>query len=126
MFAIVLLVIVTGGIAAFARGRGGKPWLWGALTVVGSLVAPRLVAFVAVVLGADPDWIKENDQLWFICSVAAWVAIVAFCARFLLGRGYAKPDSMWSCKNCNYLNQKYAVISEACSQPNASKAPPIS
>jgi hypothetical protein len=65
---ILLFVLTTGGITAFARGRGGKPWLW----------------------------------------------------------GYAKPDGMWSCKNCSYLNKQYAVVCEACRQPYASKALPFS
>lgn len=126
MFEIVLLIAATGGIVAFARGRGGKPWLWGVLTVVGYFIVPALVAFCAVLLGADPKGVKESGQLWFYVSAVAWVAVLAFCARFLLGRGYAKPNGMWSCKNCKYLNKHYAVICEACREPYASKAPPFS
>jgi hypothetical protein len=32
------------------------------------------------------------------------------------------PFSVWSCKNCSYLNKQYAVICEACRGPYASKA----
>jgi hypothetical protein len=32
MFEIILLIVVTGGIASFARAPGGRPWLWGTLT----------------------------------------------------------------------------------------------
>ncbi len=71
MFEIVLLIVATGGIAAFARGRGGKPWLWGTLTVVGYFLVPFLVSFLAVALGADPKGIKENAQLWFFVSAVA-------------------------------------------------------
>jgi hypothetical protein len=46
---------------------------------------------------------------------------MAFCTRFLLGIGRAKPSGMWSCPNCKYLNQHYAVVCEACSQPYAAK-----
>jgi hypothetical protein len=126
MFEIILLVAATGGIISFARGRGGKPWLWGTLTVVGYFLVPFLVSLFAVLFGADAKEVKENAQLWFYISAVSWVAILAFCARFLLGRGYTKPDGMWSCSNCKYLNQPYAVVCEACKQPYASKALPFS
>jgi hypothetical protein len=126
MLEIVLLIVVTGGIASYARGRGGKPWLWGALTVVGYFLVPFLVAFFAVVFGVNPKIVKDDAQIWFFISAIAWVAILAFCARFLLGRNYAKPGGMWSCPNCKYLNQHYSVICEACRQPYASKAMPFS
>src|SRR5271168_1301503 len=126
MFEIILLIVVTGGIASYARGRGGKPWLWGAFTVVGYFLVPFLVGFFAVVFGANPKLIKDEGQLLFFIPAVAWVAILAFCARFLLGRNYAKPGGMWSCKNCKYLNQRYSVICEACRQPYASTAPPFS
>ncbi len=117
MFEIILLIAATAGIAGFARGRGGKPWLWGTLTVTGYFLVPFLVTLIAVGFGADPKGVKENAQLWFFVSAVAWVAILAFCARFLLGRWYTKPDGMWSCPNCKYLNKQYAVICEACQQP---------
>lgn len=123
---ILLLILTTGGITAFARGRGGKPWLWGTLTVVGYFLVPFVVTIIAILLGADPRSVQENKYVWFYASAIVWVAILAFCARFLLGRGYAKPDGMWSCKNCSYLNKQYAVVCEACRQPYASKALPFS
>ena len=126
MFEIILLIAATSGIVALARARGGKPWLWGTLTVVGYFLGPFLVTFFAVALGATPKGVKENAQLWFYVSAVTWVAVLAFCARFLLGHGYAKPDGTWSCANCRYLNQQYAVICEACKQPYASKALPFS
>ncbi len=123
MFEIALLIAATAGIAAFARGRGGKPVLWGILTVVGYFLVPFLVTLSAVALGANTQAIKENSQLWFLISAISWVAILAFCARFLLGRSYAKPGGIWSCPNCKYLNQPYAVICEACRQPYRVSAP---
>jgi hypothetical protein len=126
MLEIILLILVTGGIAGFARGRGGKPWLWGTLTVVGYFLVPLLVSMLAVLVGANPRTVQENRYLLFYVSALAWVGVLAFCARFLLGRGYAKPDGMWACKNCNYLDKQYAVICEACRQPYASKALPFS
>jgi hypothetical protein len=126
MFEIILLIAATSGIATLARGRGGKPWLWGTLTVIGYFLVPFLIVFFAGAFGADPKRVKQNAQLLFFVSAVSWVAVLAFCARFLLGRGYAKPDGMWSCSNCKYLNKQYAVICEACKQPYASKALPFS
>ena len=117
MFEIVLLIVVTAGIAGFARARGGKPWLWGTLTVVGYFLVPFLAAFVAGALGVNIKALKADAALWFYIPAVAWVAVLAFCARFVLGHGQAKPGSMWSCPNCKYLNQPYAVICEACRQP---------
>ena len=82
-----LLIAATAGIASFARGRRGKPWLWGTLTVVGCFVVPFLVWFLALKLGANPVDIGEIGQILFFISAVSWVAIVAFCARFRLGRG---------------------------------------
>jgi hypothetical protein len=123
LFEIILLVVATSGIVSFARGRGGNPLVWGALTVVGYFVVPFLVAFFAAVFGANPGHLKEDARVWFFISAIAWVAVLAFCARFLLGRKYANPGGMWSCPNCKYLNQPYAVICEACRQPYEVKAP---
>lgn len=123
MFEIVLLIAATSGIASFARGRGGNPWVWGAMTVVGYFLVPFLVGFLARIFGANPGHLKENAQVLFFTSAIAWVAVLAFCARFLLGRMYANPGGMWSCPNCRYLNQPYAVICEACRQPYEAKAP---
>ncbi len=126
MLEILLLTAVTSGIVAFARGRGGKPWLWGIVTGAGYYVIIYFGSFFAVLLGANPVRIQENKILWFFGTAIIWTGIVAFCARFLLGRAYAKPDGMWVCKNCSYLNKRYAVICEACRQPYASKAVPSS
>jgi len=115
---IFLLFITTGGIAAYARGRGGNPWLWGALSVAGHLVIQFLGGVVLGLLGRSRD---ANGPLIVVIASWASVGIVAFCARFLLGMGREKPGGMWSCKNCKYLNQHYAVISEACREPYGKK-----
>jgi hypothetical protein len=126
MFEMVLLIAATSGIAALARGRGGKPWLWGTLTVTGYFLVPFLVTFFAVLFGAERKGVKENAQLWFFVSAVAWVTVLASCARFLLGRSYAKTRGMWLGSNCKYLNQQYSVICEASKQPYASRALPFS
>jgi hypothetical protein len=124
MFEIVLLIAATGGIASFARARGGSPWLWGALTLAGYFLVPFLVSFLAILFGADPRSMKEDAQFWFFVSAVSWVAVLAFCARFLLAHNYAKPDGLWSCSNCKDLNKQYAVICEACQQPYGKKSQP--
>ena len=63
MFEIILLIAATSGIVALARARGGQPWLWGTLTVVGYFLVPFLVTFFGVALGAAPKGVKENAQL---------------------------------------------------------------
>lgn len=121
MFEIVLLIAATGGIASLARGRGGNPWVWGSLTAAGYFLVPFLVGFLARLLGANTKSMGEDAQLLFFVSSLVWVAGLAFCARFLLGREFRNPGGMWPCPNCRYLNQPYAVICEACRQPYSSK-----
>ena len=119
MLQIFLLLITTGGIAAYARGRGGNPWVWGSLSVVGHLAIQFLGPFVTALLGRPID---QNGLLLVVLASWAWIGVVAFCARFLIGMKMEKPDGMWSCKNCKYLNQRYAVICEACKEPYGKKA----
>lgn len=119
MLEIFFLIITTGGIAAFARGRGGSPWLWGSLSVVGHLLIQFLGGFVIGALGMTRN---ETAQLMPFILSWLWVGVIAFCARFLLGMKKEKPDGMWSCQNCKYLNQHYAVICEACQQPYGKKS----
>jgi hypothetical protein len=126
MFEILFLFISTGGIAAYARARGGNPYLWGTISVAGFLLIQFLGGLVLGTLGlprrmasANPTrlfWI-ENAQLIVVVLSYAWVGGVALCTRFLIGRGGEKPSGMWSCPNCKYLNQHYAVVCEACQQP---------
>src|SRR5437016_12706701 len=101
MFEIILLILVTGGVASFARSRGGKLWL--RRTLAGYFLGPFVVTFFAVVLSAYPKGVKENAELWFFVSAVAWVAVLAFCARLLLGGGYAKPHGMFLRPTCTHL-----------------------
>jgi len=119
MFEIVLLIVAAGGIAAYARGRGGNPILWGGIGVGGYAVVNYVVPVILASLGRhlDPD-----SRMWLFVGAVAWVGVVAFCARFLLGSTRERPGGMWSCANCKYLNQQYAVICEACQKPYRSKA----
>ena len=90
--------------------------------MVGYFLVPMLVSTLATLLGVLPKGKSDDAQILYFVTSLAWVAALAFCARFLLGREFAKPGGMWSCPNCRYLNQPYAVICEACRQPYAPKS----
>ena len=113
MIELIGLVIIVSSIAAYARGRGGSPWLWGSLAL-GGYILIELLTFAAtrLILG------ETNPLLPLILSWG-WVGAVALYARFGLGHSQPKPGSMWNCTNCKYLNQRYAVVCEACKQPYA-------
>jgi len=117
-----LLAAATTAIVSFARGRGGNPWLWGASTVVGYFLAPFAARYRAVAVGMAPAVNSDDAQLLAFCSSILWVAILAFCSRFLLGRNLANAGGMWCCPNCKYLNQPYAVICDACRQQYSVKS----
>ena len=107
----LFLFLVAGGIAAYARGRGGNPWVWGAVAISGYVFAEYVLpAFIRI----DPD---SDLRMAFFFGGFAWMGGVALSARYLLGRGRKKASSMWTCPNCKYLNQRYAVICEACQRP---------
>lgn len=82
MLQILLLILTTGGIAAYARGRGGNPWVWGSLSVVGHLAIQFLGPFVPALLGRP---INQNGFLLVVLASWAWIGVVAFCVRFLVG-----------------------------------------
>jgi hypothetical protein len=69
-----------------------------------------------------PAVTSDDAQLLAFCSSILWVAILALCSRFLLGRNLANAGGMWCCPNCKYLNQPYAVICEACRQQYSAKS----
>lgn len=120
-FLVLLLVLVTAGVAAIARTRGGNPWLWGSLCVAGYLLITFVGGFMAGTLGY-----AHNEGVMASLMIAPWIWIggVAFCARFLVGASKPKPDGMWSCPHCRYLNQHYAVVCDACQQPYGTKPKP--
>jgi len=120
MFEIVLLMVAAGGIAAYARGRGGNPIVWGSLGVGGYALLNYVVPVILIYLRRPLD---ADSRMWLFMGAAAWVGVVAFSARFLLGSTREKPSGMWSCPNCRYLNQQYAVICEACQQPYGKSVP---
>jgi hypothetical protein len=119
MFEIIALIVTTGGIAGYARARGGNPWLWGSLSLGGHLLIQFVGGMILGILGYSGN----QDAIWILIVASwAWIGVIALCTRFLLGIRHEKPSGMWSCPNCKYLNQHYAVICEACQQPYATPA----
>jgi hypothetical protein len=114
---IAFLIIVTGGIAAYARGRGGNPWLWGSIAVAGYVIVEYVLPRA---IGVAPE---SDAALLFLLGGFAWMGVIALCTRFLLGSGRKKPSGLWTCPNSKYLNQRYAVICEACQHPYGEPAP---
>jgi hypothetical protein len=116
MLEIILLIAAASGIAAYARARGGNTYVWGGLGVGGYVLIQYVGPIFLASLGRplDPD-----SRVWLFVAALSWLGVVAFSARFLLGRTREKPSGMWSCPNCKYLNQQYAVLCEACKRPYA-------
>jgi hypothetical protein len=111
MLGVVFLIAATTTVGAYARGRGGKPWLWGGIALGGYLFLWLFVPyFHPSGLGSDWEWIGMILP-W------AWIGLVAIYARFGLAAGRGGPSGRWSCPNCKFLNYKYAVVCEACKQP---------
>jgi hypothetical protein len=81
-----------------------------------------IVSFARVAVGMAPAVNSDDAQLLAFCSSILWVAIVAFCSRFLLGRNLANAGGMWCCPNCKYLNQPYAVICTSLRQQYSAKS----
>ena len=119
MALIVFLILSTGAITAYARSRGGNPVLWTTLSVAGFLLIEFLGPLVLAVLNIPID----ETASWILLGLSCgWVGLMAICTRFLVGMNRPRPSGMWSCPNCKYLNQHYAVVCEACSLPFAAKS----
>ena len=71
MFEIVLLIVAAGGIAAYARGRGGNPIVWGGLGVGGYAFLNYIVPVILLYLHRPLD---PNSRMWLFMVAAAWVA----------------------------------------------------
>jgi hypothetical protein len=111
MLEIVFLIVTTGGIAAYARGRGGNPWLWGTISVAGHLLIQFLVL---ALLQEEQRSRRQYGHFHRLLRLGrcgrAWHSIFA-------GERPGKAVGHMQLFNCKYLNQHYAVICEACSQP---------
>jgi len=113
MFGILVLVIVVGGIATLARGRGANPVVIGTIAVAG---------YILIEFGGSFFIPAEEYRLFLTVAAWTWIAVVAGFVRFVVGAGRPKPDGKWSCSNCSYLNNASSVICEACQQPWRARA----
>lgn len=105
MFQWVLLAMAVAGIAALARGRGGSPTMYGVIIVV----AFEGGAIIGHSFG--PESVLTLIMPW------VFVGLVALHVRFILGAGRPKPYSMWSCPQCNMVNESNYVVCQACQRP---------
>jgi len=107
MLGIIALIVVLGGIATLARGKGVNPYAAGGAAFSGW-------CFFAIVL---PVFVRaEGARFLLMLSGWAWIALVAGFLRFVLGASKRKPDSKWNCPNCRYLNNASSIVCEACQQ----------
>ena|SRR5436305_11204673 len=109
IFEIFGLIVAATAIAALARGRGASPFIAGATAVTGWIFF-RFLAPAFVPPGEARFWLALPGS-W------AWVALVAGYLKFVVAVGGPKPDSKWNCANCRFLNNRSAIICEACQQP---------
>ena len=117
MIEILFLILAASGVAAYARARGGNPWLFGTVAVAGYTL---LADVVPIIDRLSPD---SDERIWRLTAGVRWVGARAFAARFLLGSSRKKASGMWTSPNCKFLNQHYAVPCEACRQPYGEPAP---
>jgi hypothetical protein len=111
MLEIFFLVVAGSAIAAYARGRGGSPWVWGSVAIGGYFLLGAVLPFALRVS-------RESDTFpFFWVAGLGWLGLTTLCARFLLGRGRPAPSGLWVCPNCKMLNAHYSVLCEACRQP---------
>ena len=75
MIEIFVLTGAVGGIASFARGRGGSPWVWGTLAVFG---------YVALLVVSAITGNRYPFAIWILAW--GWIGLVAVYTRFILGR----------------------------------------
>jgi hypothetical protein len=118
MIEIILVVIATGAIASLARGRGGKPVLWGTIALVGYIFTEFAVALVIYALTKD-----KTPSIVPVLAAWLWMGAVALFLRFGLGSHLGQPESDWFCATCKTFNKKSSVLCEACKETWESQQP---
>lgn len=120
MIGIFMLIAAVSAVAALARGRGGKPWVWGTIGVLGYFVVSW---GLTVMLQSIPSLRQSQGGSNFALNVSVttlpwlWLALVAGYIRFFMGRGMPQPPGKWACENCFYTNSQSSVVCEACKEP---------
>ena len=115
----IIVIVLSAGIAAIARKRGGHAALWGGIAA-GGYLALRLLT-VALGLFEAPSYEEAGFRLGRIILPAVWLAGVGLAARFILGRGRGAGES-WFCPSCSALNTPDASHCETCGREYQPKA----
>jgi len=118
MFGLFLLIVAIGGVGVIARGRGASAPVWSAVAACGA----ALFGYVLGPLLIDTAIVRENvlPNLAAVLPSAAmwaWIGLTAVFVRFGLGYGRPGPRGMWTCPECKSLNDKGALVCDACREP---------
>jgi hypothetical protein len=114
---IIAIVVGVAAISALAKARGANPKFWGGVSLLGAVAFPSVVLFLVAYFGQYPSLFNVETPFWLFVSFISWFGLLAVCVRFVVGRRRPNPHARWSCPNCKYLNQHYALICEACGLP---------
>ena len=106
---ILCVAMAVGAITSLARGRGGKPIVWGIIAVLGYLFWPFFTAVILAIL-------KVQGSIVPLIVAWMWLGVLALFLRFGLGTQHAQPDTDWFCANCKTYNKRSAVMCDACKQ----------
>jgi hypothetical protein len=112
IFEIVLLIASISAIATIARRRGSDTVLWGGLALGGYLV----ITFGGGAI-ATHFFSADDAKLYSEIAGWTWVGTMFLLVRFAIGATKIKPDGMWNCPDCRYLNATNAIVCEACGKP---------
>ncbi len=96
MIEIFLVVLGTAAIADAARRRGGSPWLFGVVAVIGYLIAGS-VAAQALGRGAN------------LVGGAVWLGVCYGAVFLLVGKGKAARNT-WQCPECRFFNEPSTLV----------------
>lgn len=118
MFGLFLFAIAVAGVGAMARSRGDSAILWGGVAATGAV----LLGYVLMPFAMQAAIVRDNvlPNLAAVLPGAAmwaWIGLTAVFVRFGLGFGRPGPPGMWTCPECKSLNEKSALLCDACREP---------
>ena len=118
MIGIILIILVIIGIGGLAKKRGSSPILWSIVAAVGAIILGFIVLPIISSLLIEKGLVLPNLAAIFpSIGMWIWVGLVALYVRFRIGAKLSKPERMWTCPECKYLNQSYALFCDACQRP---------